>query len=787
MKTVVAAVFAAALVSSVLGLDNVYQNLHESMTKDEIDYYFGVSDSVDVPEYDIVTLTNPADRPDCSFLAFGRSVRLYLEPNDRLISDNFQWTIRDGGEELVELNRKSPKRCHYMHRTRDNYEDVAAAFTYCPGSSKSGIVFLPDVTFELQSVTPRLCKYRCGYGNENAFILKRAPTVNHTWTDGFDTLPSKEHRVSVSPDLFKEQSKSHDKSDRASAVLETALFFDESAYKTFSPYFKHDDEQLVDMILAYVNAVQALYHHPSLGQRLDIVMTKLEIFKKQPVDLPHHDGERNLLLDSFCSFNKKYRKNDQWDIGLYISGLDFYSIENGQWTGSTMGLATVGGVCSEKYSCIIAEFGSTNVLGKPYPSAGFTSVYILAHEIGHSLGMHHDGSSNNCPTEGFIMSPSRGMTGELLWSDCSAQVASSFHKLDCLFKTNKHRSGELVKLDHGKYADKPGQAWDAKKQCELLLLDSDAKVKNTETTSPGSSKTQSEDVCENLQCETPNRLGYYFAGPALEGTTCGPNSWCVAGKCVKGKPKKPKKIIRGGWGPWKVHECTSGCIHKSKGFRLRTRKCDDPAPINTDEGCEGPKQETVICKDDKVCKKSQKMLVTEYATGKCKEFGDVLPMLDEQYSGLQAPHEEARPWMGCSIFCRRKDTGSYYTPKLDVADLPLDPYLPDGTWCHFANNINYYCLNHVCTAENDMKRSGKSAFDTGRDVPMINQNAKPPGPYSVPEVLLRYLSVNPDGTPLLTTIRPEAGDQLHRPGQWSGKDYIDMPTGELLFADYNTL
>lgn len=32
-----------------------------------------------------------------------------------------------------------------------------------------------------------------------------------------------------------------------------------------------------------------------------------------------------------------------------------------------------------------------------------------------------------------------------------------------------------------------------------------------------------QDICENLQCETPNRPGYYFAGPALEGTTCGPD------------------------------------------------------------------------------------------------------------------------------------------------------------------------------------------------------------------------------------------------------------------------
>jgi len=48
-----------------------------------------------------------------------------------------------------------------------------------------------------------------------------------------------------------------------------------------------------------------------------------------------------------------------------------------------MGLATVGGVCLEQYACVIAEFGTTNAFGKPYPSAGFTSVYILAHEIGH--------------------------------------------------------------------------------------------------------------------------------------------------------------------------------------------------------------------------------------------------------------------------------------------------------------------------------------------------------------------------------------------------------------------
>lgn len=63
--------------------------------------------------------------------------------------------------------------------------------------------------------------------------------------------------------------------------------------------------------------------------------------------------------------------------------LDFYSEEGGRRNGVTMGLAPVGGVCLAPHACVVAEFGAGDLLGRPYPSAGFTSVYILAHEIGH--------------------------------------------------------------------------------------------------------------------------------------------------------------------------------------------------------------------------------------------------------------------------------------------------------------------------------------------------------------------------------------------------------------------
>ena len=50
---------------------------------------------------------------------------------------------------------------------------------------------------------------------------------------------------------------------------------------------------------------------------------------------------------------------------------------------SNQGLATVTGVCTNIYNCVIGEFGVVNRYGQPYPSTGFTSVFVMAHEIAH--------------------------------------------------------------------------------------------------------------------------------------------------------------------------------------------------------------------------------------------------------------------------------------------------------------------------------------------------------------------------------------------------------------------
>ena len=47
------------------------------------------------------------------------------------------------------------------------------------------------------------------------------------------------------------------------------------------------------------------------------------------------------------------------------------------------------------YNSVIGEIGVRNFEGKPYPSAGFTSAIVMAHEIGHNLGEKNSSTLKN--------------------------------------------------------------------------------------------------------------------------------------------------------------------------------------------------------------------------------------------------------------------------------------------------------------------------------------------------------------------------------------------------------
>ncbi|KAJ8935149.1 hypothetical protein NQ314_012967, partial [Rhamnusium bicolor] len=710
--------------------------LHDFMTEPELAYYFQTADKSSIPDYEVVYLPvilpvreaiglfgDEVEEIEYSFSAFQRPVDLKLRRNPGITTPNFKTYVHN--EEGIKVLPHKPQNCHYLHKDAK----TVASISICSPKNVQGLIFLENSTLEVHPLTERLqtlmnlreplidslfeeedikiphivkrANYMADYLHDDVFpiagsVWAENEEINSNFYNAYDPNNNKRNYYNLGyPEAISYKY-------AGDMTLELAIFFDQAAYQIFAPHMNNDDKKLQDMLLAYLNGVQALYHHPSLGTTLELVLVRLDIMKRQPSSMPHYEGERGKLLDSFCSYQQNLNPSgdsnpEHWDMALYVSGLDFFAYEKGRKSSVTMGLATVGGVCLDKYACVIAEFGTTNIFGKPYPSAGFTSVYITAHEIGHNLGMHHDSSGNSCPKEGYVMSPSRGTNGETQWSTCSADV--------------------MAKLG-------PGQVYTAKKQCEILLRDKDAMVLPHQELST---------ICYNLQCNTPHRSGYYFAGPALEGTQCGKGKYCYGGICVNKQPPKPVKVVPGGWGPWKEGSCSSGCLEKSMGHVMKRRFCNNPTPLNTDQGCEGSSVEFGLCNDNK------------------------------QYNIFTA-----RVWMGCAIFCKRADSGSFYTPRIELNDLGVTPYFPDGTWCHREKNLNYYCIQHHCLPENFKFTKSDG---TGEDIP-FSQNAYPL--HEIPQEIKDYFSLGPNGKPIKTTLST-GSNKPPREEDWETKDYIEVP------------
>uniref|UniRef100_A0A1B0D866 Uncharacterized protein n=1 Tax=Phlebotomus papatasi TaxID=29031 RepID=A0A1B0D866_PHLPP len=133
-------------------------------------------------------------------------------------------------------------------------------------------------------------------------------------------------------------------------------------------------------------------------------------------------------------------------------------------------------MCTPTSSCTINE-------GKH-----FESVFVVAHEIGHNLGMRHDTSDNNCDPSLYIMSPTLG-SGKITWSKCSREYLNKFlesSQAQCLFD----RGHSAHSLDHAAEGMLPGERFDADQQCMLKYGKDSVRSRNQPL----------PDICRDLHC-----------------------------------------------------------------------------------------------------------------------------------------------------------------------------------------------------------------------------------------------------------------------------------------------
>merc|ERR1712029_765797 len=124
------------------------------------------------------------------------------------------------------------------------------------------------------------------------------------------------------------------------------------------------------------------------------------------------------------------------------------------------------------------------------------------------------------------------------------------------------------------------------------------------------------------------------------------------------------------------------------------RKCQSSCTMHS-KGVKAP--QITLCDDTDVCPINRKS-VEVYATSQCEAWSKILGEGVLTGEGKQVVHQPVKGnWLSCAVFCKTT-SGAWHSPRKELENLNVDPYFPDGVWCHIDRdtNTNYYCQNHLC-------------------------------------------------------------------------------------------
>ncbi|CAE1255074.1 ADAMTS3 [Acanthosepion pharaonis] len=407
----------------------------------------------------------------------------------------------------------------------------------------------------------------------------------------------------------------------------------------------HGKDNVQQYLLAMINIMNAVYQHPSLGIKIEVVLKRVVILDERDSRDIIDESNAQTTLDRFCLWsNNFYAKNKEkesnYDISIFLTRRNI----------GPAGYAPVTGMCRPHRSCSINR------------DDGLTSGFIVAHEAAHVFGLQHDGQGNHCygsKYQGSIMAPMVESTFDrYYWSDCSAaRMRHYVYHLTCLRNNPKRRVWPVLPTP-------VGVNWDLDGQCRQEFGEGFRVC--------GAFREQ--DPCSRLWCSHRDNIHMCRTknGPPLSGTKCGFGQWCLDGACQYKSNLIPIDGSWGSWGSW--GSCSVTC---NMGARFRQRKCNNPSPAFGGTDCEGKHEEFKICKN-MPCINDPDMRAEQ-----CANFdGYVIGHKRHTWKPIQFDNG-TNP---CKLTCISKETSDILKTEADVKD---------GTLCTYENRINI-CVRGIC-------------------------------------------------------------------------------------------
>ncbi|KAM6981431.1 A disintegrin and metalloproteinase with thrombospondin motifs 17 isoform 2-T3 [Aplochiton taeniatus] len=518
-----------------------------------------------------------------SLPAFGRDLYLHLRRDDSFISDDFQIEDRGPGK-IPKLSHFSKDHHCFYSGWIVNHTHSFASLNTCGGLT--GLVDTGEDSFFIEPVSATLSAESFS-GLQHRLVRQRRSSKASAAPAADPSAAYDQHKAcGTIPGQRKERRSrgGEEGRGRRHAIRLNGVYTVETVVVADADMVQyHGAEAAQRFLLTVMNMVYNMFHHKSLGVRVNIRVTKLVLLHTRPDKLKvGHHGER--ALESFCQWQyqeyggPRYLGNNYVpggrdnippvDTAVLVTRTDFCVHKDEPC--DTVGIAYLGGTCSSKRKCVLAEDNGLNL------------AFTIAHELGHNMGMSHDDDHATCTGHSHIMSGEwvKGRNpSDLAWSSCSRDDLENFLRSKasgCLLHTDP-RSRYQVRLS----PKLPGMHYSADEQCQILF---------------GTNATFCNDMehlmCAGLWCLVEGDSSCKTKlDPPLDGTECGSDKWCRAGECVSKTPIP--QHVDGDWSPWSQWSmCSRTC---GTGAQFRQRKCDNPPPGPGGRHCQRASVEHKAC------------------------------------------------------------------------------------------------------------------------------------------------------------------------------------------------